>query len=103
MSLSPPGGGPGQGQRAKHGPLQGVDSAAEQATCVATESTPQIRGYGTVWLATKMPTDAHNHARVEARTDGEATRQFDLPSSLAYVGSADRSASGILETCVLIV
>jgi D-sedoheptulose 7-phosphate isomerase len=71
--------------------------------CVAMESTIPMRVYGTVWLATKMPTDAHNHAGVEAQTDGEATRQFDLPSSLAYAGPADRSTSGIVETCVLIV
>jgi len=88
---------------ATHGPFQGVESAAEQATCVATESTIPMWGYGTVWLATKMPTDAHNHARVEARTDGEATRQFDLLSSLAYVGSADGSASGASTADALIV
>ena len=93
--------GPGKGP--KHGPFQGVESAAEQATSVATESMPPMRVYGPVWLATKMPTDAHNHARVEARTDGEATRQFDLLSSLAYVGSADGSASGASTADALIV
>jgi hypothetical protein len=61
-----------------------------------------MRVYGTVWLATKIPADPGNHARVEARTDGEAKRQFDLPSSLAYAGHS-RSTSGALKMCVLIV
>jgi hypothetical protein len=98
-----PGGRAGPGAGAKHGPLQGVESAAEQATCVARESTPRMRGYGTVWLAKKMPADPHNHARVKARTDGAATRQFDLPAFLASAGPADGSASGASTTDALIV
>jgi hypothetical protein len=55
----------GPREEAKHGPFQGVESAAEQAMCVATESTIPMRVYGTVWLAKKMPTDPRNHAEVE--------------------------------------
>ena len=84
----------GPREAAKHGPFQGVEGAAGQATSVALSSTPQMRVYGTVWLATKMPADPRNHAGVEAQTDGEAKRQFDLPSSLASAGLADCSASG---------
>ena len=60
-----PGRRPGPREEAKHGPFQGVESAAEQAMCVATESTIPMRVYGTVWLAKKMPTDPRNHAEVE--------------------------------------
>jgi hypothetical protein len=71
--------------------------------CVATESTIPMRVYGTVWLAKTMPADPRNHAGVEARTDGEATRQFDLPSSLAYADPADCAASGASTAYALIV
>jgi len=89
--------------RAKYGPCQDAESAADQATCVATESTTQMRVYGTVWLAKKMPAAPRNHAGVEARTDGEATRQFDLPSSLAYAGPGERTPSEASELYTLLV
>jgi hypothetical protein len=62
-----------------------------------------MRVYGTVWLAKKLPAAPRNHAGVEAQTDGEATRQFDLPSSRAYAGPADCAASGASTTYALIV
>ena len=103
MPLSLPGGGPGQGQEPNTGRYRAWKALPGRQRVWLRRARPRLRVYGPVWLATKMPTDAHNHARVEGRTDGEATRQFDLPSSLAYAGPADGSASGASTADALIV
>lgn len=98
-----PGGGPGQGK----GQIRAVSGREKRCragnVCGYGEHDPDEEVWHRVVGQKDAPAPPRNHAMVEARTDGEATRQFGLPSSLASASPADGAASGASMTDALIV